>query len=144
MLTILAREWEDRLVITGCLSAGIEDEASGQVDIFDGVKLLFDCPQPAVACTAAMHTKAKAKESSSDPASVQVMVVLNADASVLLLHDTVALCWDCLNPASKVVRCCSSLKEAGIGAGSVVRLRAQMLGGIQPAGGGGGDFGQWT
>ena len=48
------REWEDRPVIAGCLFAGIGDEASGRVDVSGGVKLLFDCPQAAVACTAAM------------------------------------------------------------------------------------------
>ena len=89
------REWEDGPDIAGCLSAGLGDEASGRVDVSSGVsvdvvKVLNDCPQPAVACTAALQ--AKAKESLSNPASIQVivisltgktkMVVLSLDASV--------------------------------------------------------------
>ena len=42
---------------------------------------------------------------------------------------------------SRVLHSVSSLEEAGVNANSVVRVRAGILGGMQPAGG---DFGQWT
>ena len=101
--------------------------------------------QKPAAAAAAIQTQAE--ESMSIPVSGNArVVVLDADASVLVLAEVLGLPGACFFMAvgSKVLHGDSSLEEAGVNANFCGPRQARILGGMQLAGVAGGDFGQWT
>ena len=159
--SVLDGDWEVGHFAGSCLTVVNGVQASGRVDVPGGEALTDDYvflgQQPAAATEATTHMKRK--ESWSETARIQLMIVsltgktrivmVDTCTSVLTLHDVVAdelgLPGTCIHMTvgATVFTGVSSLEEAGVGANTVVRVRARIPGGTQPARAGG-DFEQWT